>query len=339
MKEEKLFEVMADIDDKYIAAAHKTAVERKVYGYHWRTFAAVFAAVLIICVLLLPNMKRANDITEPTADGGMSNGSVACATTLFYNGSTYISLVMPEELAKAGLPEVINQEICGAHLAYLTLGDSMADYTEAGAETDIELYECLLETEKEIMILRDHDNYWPVMETESDGTDLETMYSIAVYPEGCSEKDVEYAYIEDTYESEVFNEIGISAYVPSELPEGYHFRNAAEYVTAMKDDSIYKVVRITYCLGNEADALQNAISESEMQTNEAENEFVISIWNFKPDTSADIFTPEEVIENGLKPEESLIYVKYGEYFVGIEPLSLTESETIELIQHIAHKVK
>lgn len=66
------------------------------------------------------------------------------------------------------------------------------------------------------------------------------------------------------------------------------------------------------------------------------DEFVISIYGFKPDTSVKIYSLEEVREelasNNLVSE--LFYIELNQHYIGIEPLGLTSYETFEVINSI-----
>lgn len=166
MKEEKLFETIADIDEKYVAEAREKA--KQVKTYPWMKWAAMAACLCIVAVgiLVIPKLKTPEDTKTPYAK---EESAPVSATITLYNNERYIALVTPDAVVSAGLPEEITDNIVGEHLAYLELNGDVADYVESDKKTDIELYRCLVDTPEEVLILRDGDNRWPVKKLNSGG--------------------------------------------------------------------------------------------------------------------------------------------------------------------------
>lgn len=156
MKEEKLFETMADINENYVADAHKNPNKKRAIS--WMRWVAVAACLCVVIVGAIAIPKTKAPVQTP--DG------VVSATTTLYNDSKYIALLTPEALKEVGWPDTISEDVIGVHVAYLELSGEITDYVETEKETDIELYTCTVETTKEVYILRDGDAYWPVAKIE-----------------------------------------------------------------------------------------------------------------------------------------------------------------------------
>ena len=168
------------------------------------------------------------------------------------------------------------------------------------------------------------------------GDNGEAMYSVAIFPADRTTDEVKNAYTERIYEVEAQNEPGLGEYLPTELPNGYHFGNASIYVTTMNDGTVYKMLRITYRTGEEPEPVTDADgAQAVSDPNDLGNEFRLSVWGFKPDTSKNIYRPEELSEAALSDRDGgLFYVQFENVYIGIEPLSLSADEIIGLIHSI-----
>ena len=163
------------------------------------------------------------------------------------------------------------------------------------------------------------------------------MYSVAIFPAERKAEEVKDAYAEKIYEVEAQNEKGLGEYLPTDLPNGYHFGNASIYVTTMNDGTVYKMLRVTYRTGEESEPLTDAAGAQLVPgLNELGDEFTFSIWGFRPDTSINIYHPDEINEGVLSKNwnGSLFYVQIEDVYIGIEPLSLSIDETIGLVNNI-----
>ena len=172
---------------------------------------------------------------------------------------------------------------------------------------------------------------------DAGGVQMEGNYSVAVLPADRNLDDVQNASCNEITETEAQNEAGLCDFLPSELPDGYHFDRASIYVTTMKDGTVYKRLLITYRTGEGAKTLPDEEGDKQVSnSNDLGNEFRINIFSFKPDTSAKIYSLEEVrreLTNG-NLENDFFYVQYSDHYVGIEPLSLSAEEIIGLIDSI-----
>ena len=170
----------------------------------------------------------------------------------------------------------------------------------------------------------------------SAGSEMAGYYSVAIFPAERTTEEVKDAYTEKIYEVEAQNEQGFGEYLPTELPSGYHFGNASIYVTTMNDGTVYKMLRITYRTGEEPEPVTDADgAELVPSRNDLGDAFRLSVWGFKPDTSVDIYQPEELNEATLSDRDGgLFYVQFENVYIGIEPLSLSADEIIGLVNSI-----
>ena len=168
------------------------------------------------------------------------------------------------------------------------------------------------------------------------GDNGEAMYSVAIFPADRTTNEVKNAYTEKIYEVEAQNEPGLGEYLPTELPNGYHFGNASIYVTTMNDGTVYKMLRITYRTGEEPEPVTDADgAQAVSNPNDLGDEFRLPVWGFKPDTNAEIYQPEELNEATLSDRDGgLFYVQFENVYIGIEPLSLSADEIIRLVNSI-----
>lgn len=147
---------MENIDDDLISgAADYKRTNKKHLWTMWATIAACLC-IVVAAAIAIPKMN----VPEQTSN------SALCSTTTFYNDTIYIGFVTPEALKEVGLPETITEDMIGEHVAYLILSGEIADYIETENETDIELYSCLINTSREVYILRDGNALWPIAEME-----------------------------------------------------------------------------------------------------------------------------------------------------------------------------
>ena len=171
----------------------------------------------------------------------------------------------------------------------------------------------------------------------SGGIDEGKLYSVAVLPADKNRDDVRDASCNEISEAEIQNEVGLRDYLPTKLPDGFHFGQASLYVTTMKDGTIYKRLLVTYRTGEGAKAVPNEEgAEVIPNAHDLGDEFRINVFSFLPDTSAEIYSVEEVrseLQSGSFGN-GYFYVQYGDYYVGIEPLSLSAEEILGLIDSI-----
>ena len=80
----------------------------------------------------------------------------------------------------------------------------------------------------------------------------------------------------DAYEFDTLGE-----YLPTSLPDGYHFGKANLYETTMKDGTRYYMLRVQYITGNDT-AQGNAEEEIAADPNTLDKSFVVFVMNYEP---------------------------------------------------------
>lgn len=188
------------------------------------------------------------------------------------------------------------------------------------------------------------------------------VYSIAVLPADVNHDDIQSTYCEEINQEQAQSEVGLCDFLPSDLPDGYHFDVASMYITTMKDGTVYRMLKVTYRSGDpyrsgEAYGPGGAYSPGETyspreapvtpSSGEGEviaqipgnlgDEFRVSIVDFEPDTSRGIYAPEVIVDelNNGNLGNGMFYVRYENYYVGIDPLSLSPEEIVDLIESIS----
>jgi len=139
---------------------------------------------------------------------------------------------------------------------------------------------------------------------------MAVMYSIAVYPKGESEENVESAEIMLLSETEPYSFETLGEHLPTALPAGYSYQSGSLYETTMKDGTKYHMMRVTYADGP---APEEIVTEDGgvMLPEGAEfpNEVVVMVTDFEPDTDKEIYTWGEFIE--AYPESLDLNIVWG----------------------------
>ena len=86
--------------------------------------------------------------------------------------------------------------------------------------------------------------------THPDGVDP-VIASVAVYPATENIEDVADATLESISEVDAYEFDTLGEYLPTSLPDGYHFGKANLYETTMKDGTRYYMLRVQYTTGND----------------------------------------------------------------------------------------
>ncbi len=171
------------------------------------------------------------------------------------------------------------------------------------------------------------------------GVNEGVMYSIAVFPAERKSEEVKDAYVKSISEAEARNEQVLGSFLPAELPEGYHFGPADISVTTMNDGTVYRMLRVNYRTGEEPETVIDADGGVQVpDPGVLGDEFTLSIFSFKPDTSAKIYLPDEVTEASLSENgKGFFCVRYENVYIGFEPLFLSIDETVKLVRGIAEQ--
>ena len=154
MKEEKIFELIADIDEMYVAEARaKSAKKKQPVWIKWVVTAACFALVVATGSPLINNFVQRFD-KDPTD-----------LILLIEYDNAYYEVIEnnPKFLERKGIKTDISNDVAGSHITYLKKEKPEAehsDYIVSVEETDIELLEYAPVNQKAVRILRDGDKYY-----------------------------------------------------------------------------------------------------------------------------------------------------------------------------------
>lgn len=154
MKEEKIFELIADIDEMYVAEARaKSAKKKQPVWIKWVVTAACFALVVATGSPLINNFVQRFD-KDPTD-----------LILLIEYDNAYYEVIEnnPEFLERKGIKTDISNDVAGSHITYLKKEKPEAEYSDyivSVEETDIELLEYAPVNQKAVRILRDGDKYY-----------------------------------------------------------------------------------------------------------------------------------------------------------------------------------
>ena len=158
-----------------------------------------------------------------------------------------------------------------------------------------------------------------------DASDLEEIdpiiASIAVFPPQENIRDVESATITPISE-EVARATDLGAYLPSQLPDGFHFKKATLYETTMKNGTQYSMLYVTYTTSDDLYAADR-------------REFTVQLYDHTIPTDKTIFDAKDLpgfVEE--RADNSTFHVSYGDIYVGMSPSSLTNDEILAVLGSI-----
>lgn len=169
--------------------------------------------------------------------------------------------------------------------------------------------------------------------TNPDGVDP-VIASVAVYPATEKIEDVADATNESISEADAYKFDTLGEYLPTFLPDGYHFGNANLYETTMKDGTRYYMLRVQYTTGNDT-AQGNTEEEIAVDPNTLGKSFVVFVMNYEPATKKQIYAPADITESLLEEKGgSTFHISYGEIRVGISPNTATSDDILVAVASI-----
>ena len=169
--------------------------------------------------------------------------------------------------------------------------------------------------------------------THPDGVDP-VIASVAVYPATENIEDVADATIESISEVDAYEFDTLGEYLPTSLPNGYHFGKANLYETTMKDGTRYYMLRVQYITGNDT-AQGNAEEEIAADPNTLDKSFVVFVMNYEPATEKQIYAPTDITESLLEEiGGGTFHISYGDIYVGIYPDTATSDDILAAVASI-----
>lgn len=158
-------------------------------------------------------------------------------------------------------------------------------------------------------------------------------YSVAVYPASEDVKDVASSEVISMTESEAMSHL-LAEYLPTQLPDGFHYGRGSIYNTVMKDGTQYNMLRIEYITGTIPEQQYSDDGGAIVPDPDVFGDFfTVCVWNFEPDTKAGITPVEEVTETLLE-ENGSIYIQSGECYVGVFMETAEPTTILEVIKNI-----
>lgn len=168
--------------------------------------------------------------------------------------------------------------------------------------------------------------------TLPDGVDP-IIASLAVYPATETIEDVADATIESIAEVDAYGFDTLGEYLPTSLPDGYHFGKASLYETTMKDGTKYYLLRVQYTTGY--DTTQGNTEEVAPDPNTLGNSFAVFVMNYKPEVKREIYETTDITESKLEEIGGVTFhISYGDIYVGISPSTATTDDILAAVASI-----
>lgn len=168
------------------------------------------------------------------------------------------------------------------------------------------------------------DGYW------AEGVDP-VIASIAQYPAGVDIHDVADAAATALEEDELG---ALGAYLPTQLPEGYHFQRARLYETTMTDGTVYTMLRVTYYTDDE-----DQMTPAPDGTMEYAERLIVMVYDFQPQVDRTVHpTREATLEYlaNITPAADNLMITFqdGEAYLNIIAWEMILGQLQDLIRSI-----
>lgn len=156
MTNEKLYEVLGDINETHVKEAREYRKTRKPAWVKWGAMAACLC-LIVVGAFIAPNL---------------GDGALDYAETVIYNNMKYAVCGVGEAniLEECGLPTEITKDLAGKHLGYLAQGEKntlvIADDLE---NSKVELFEYAPRPNDNVYILCIEGEYYAAIRWDSDG--------------------------------------------------------------------------------------------------------------------------------------------------------------------------
>ena len=169
--------------------------------------------------------------------------------------------------------------------------------------------------------------------TPAGGVNEAGCYAVACFPADRSEEEVAKSNVRAVTAEDAANIAGLCDYLPASLPDGYEWETAGLYETEMKDGTVYRMLKITY--SNAPGAYTEKDGSAVLTSGDLGGNFFFSVSDFQPGVHETI-PADSVSASALsdKWEDGVFCIGYGDYCVTLEPTSLSQAETLSLIQSI-----
>lgn len=149
MTNEKLYEVLGDIDEKHI---EEVRAYRRAKRPAWRKWGAMAACLCLVVSLAIPVLRH---------KGGLGSDPARDIAALEYNGKYYEAVDIPEVLERYGLPSELTADMAGEQLEYLRADGGGYECTTG--ETDVALYQYAPAPCDGVYLLRDGERWYAAL--------------------------------------------------------------------------------------------------------------------------------------------------------------------------------
>lgn len=187
MKEERILNVLGQVDEEYIEEA-APAVKRRSKKPGWVKWGALAACLaLFVAVAGIVGSwqnwfgHKGGPASNPDSMTDPVDSLVQDMRAFEFNGAYYEVTDVTEALERYGLPAAITEDMAGRRLSFLE-SDGGAGYKESAAETDVELFEYALAPCRGVYVVRDGGKYLAALFCgiiafdSNTNTEMETLY-------------------------------------------------------------------------------------------------------------------------------------------------------------------
>lgn len=252
MKNEKLYEVLGDINEKYVKEAREYRNTKKSIWIKWGAMAACLCLMIGLVIPILNNETAAPQQDElppvseelpPMIDEGPAGMYTPDQTEIVeFNGAEYVVCGKGEEavLQEYGIPAELTEDLAGEHVCYLGISDNRyipVEKADSSEENDIELFEYAPAPNENIYIMCRSGEYYAAIRSDIYNKDEEPI------PDS-NEED----FITENEQVEVDAEMpdwGISMSVKNVTPTGLTLvceQSGGRSTGKLQTDSFYKLV-------------------------------------------------------------------------------------------------
>ena len=174
MTNEKLYEVLGDINEKHVKEAREYRKTKKPVWLKWGAMAACLCLVIVGAVLPMTNSDTPTHSQDELPSVTFIDEVPAGMTTpemveiVEVNGVEYVVYGNEDKdiLENYGLPTELTEDLAGEHVCYLGISDNRfvsAEKADSSEENDIELFEYAPEPNENVYIMCKSGEYFAVI--------------------------------------------------------------------------------------------------------------------------------------------------------------------------------
>lgn len=330
MTTKEFSEAMNELDSRYVEEANRY---QRAERPRWAAIGAIAACLcLVICIAAAPHLTESAGNT----DAGAGTGDVV--PMVYVNDTLY-------QIA-AEQPDLTDQENEFVYLGEIQSIVSESQYpTENFQANDDIAGAAVYQYGEDIVVLLDGQYWLYTLYGEGQDADAElggtlpdgvdsVIALVAVYPAAETMEDVADAAVDSISEADAYGFDTLGEYLPTSLPEGYHFDAANLYETTMQDGTRYDMLRVQYATGSDT-AQGDAEEESAADPDTLDKSFVVFVMNYEPATEKQIYAAADITAGLLEAlDGGTFHISYGDIYVGISPDTATSDDILAAVASI-----